>query len=372
MVSTQQFLVQSDEINDIDRDGEEYNLIGSTEHVEARMDDLRSDGLAYLNVDVAVSGSEFRASGSPVLQTALLRVLERVTDPFANKTLRKIWAEKGDTLKGLGGGSDYVAFQDMAGISSIDMSFLGNPYPYHSCYDNFDWMDKFGDPGFLYHKTMAQVWALLILELADRELLTFDFEVYANAVREYVDNLEAYAREQGAQKKDLDLTVLHEAAEAFMKNAIEFHEWDKAWEDAIGGGGFESNVMAIKRISHNTRKANFETHLLDIDGGVSTHLPINQSPNLTQCIGSYPDENNSSTSSLLLRLGVAMTKPSYPAYGTLSTQRTSPSPRSRPRRLRAFCLTQAVSSTTNTNKLYIFGNLRIGRLGQRCSGGKVG
>ena len=262
------------EANDIDRDGEEYNLIGSTEHVEARMENLRRNGFAYINVDVAVLGSEFKASGSPVLQTALLRVLERVADPFSNKTLRKIWAEKGDVLKGLGAGSDYVAFQDMAGTSSLDMSFLGNPYPYHSCYDNFDWMDKFGDPGFQYHKTMAQVWALLILELADRELLTFDFEVYAHAVRGYVDNLEAYARDNGAKKKDLDLKVLHEAAEVFLKNAIEFHSWDKAWEEAIGQGGFESSVMAIKRLSHNTRKANFETHLLDVDGGVSTLLDL--------------------------------------------------------------------------------------------------
>lgn len=285
------------------------------------MDDLRRDGFAYLNVDVAVSGSEFKASGSPVLQTALLRVLERVADPFANKTLRKIWAEKGETLKGLGAGSDYVAFQDMAGTSSLDMSFLGNPYPYHSCYDNFDWMDKFGDPGFQYHKTMAQVWALLILELADRELLAFDFEVYANAVRGYVDNVETYAREQGAEKKDLDLTILHAAAEVFAKNAIEFHGWDKTWEEAIGAGGFESNVMMIKRISHNTRKANFETHLLDIEGGVSVHLFIDQSPNLTQYIRSYLDENNSNTSSSLLKLGVAMTKPSSPAYGTLSMRR---------------------------------------------------
>ena len=255
--------------NDNNRDGEEYNLIGSTEHVEARMDDIRRNGFAYLNVDVAVTGSEFQASASPVLQTALLRTLQHVADPFSNKTLRHIWAEKGSTLGGLGAGSDYVAFQDMAGTSSIDMTFTGNSYPYHSCYDNFDWMDKFGDPGFQYHKTMAQIWALLIIELADRELLTFDFEVYAKAVKRYVDDLEAYARSSGAKAEGLDLTALHHAADEFLSNAIQFHEWDKAWEDAVGSGGFESNVMAIKRISHNTRKANFETNLLDINGGVS-------------------------------------------------------------------------------------------------------
>lgn len=109
-------------------DGEEYNLIGSTEHVEARMDNLRRNGIAYLNVDVAVTGNDFVASASPVLQTALLRVLERVVDPISNKTLRAVWAEKGSTVTGLGAGSDYVAFQDMAGTSSLDMGFTGAPY----------------------------------------------------------------------------------------------------------------------------------------------------------------------------------------------------------------------------------------------------
>lgn len=250
-------------------DGEEYNLIGSTEHVEARTNNLRANGVAYLNVDVAVTGSDFVASASPVLQTALLRVLERVVDPISNKTLRAVWAEKGSTVTGLGAGSDYVAFQDMAGTSSLDMSFTGAPYPYHSCYDNFDWMDKFGDPGFQYHKTLAQVWALLILELSDRELLTFDFEVYANAVKGYVDDLEAHAKKNGADKNNFDLTALHGASDEFIRNAMQFHAWDKAWEEEIGQGGFESNVYAIKRISHNTRKMNFETNLLDINGGVS-------------------------------------------------------------------------------------------------------
>lgn len=255
--------------NIVHRDGEEYNLIGSTEHVEARMDELRRNGLAYLNVDVAVTGSDFKAAASPILQTALLRVLERVADPVNNKTLRAVWAEKGSALKGLGAGSDYVAFQDMAGTSSLDMGFSGPGFPYHSCYDNFYWMDAFGDPGFQYHRTIAQVWALLILEVADRELLPFDLEVYASAVKGYVDSLEGYAKAKGAEMQDFDLTVLYQAADEFKTNAKEFHAWDKAWEEAIGQGGFESNVMAIKRMSHNSRMGNFETNLLDIGGGVS-------------------------------------------------------------------------------------------------------
>ena len=248
------------------RDGEEYNLIGSTEHVEARLETLRQDGFAYLNVDVGAVGSNFKASASPLLNTALLHVLERVPDPAGNGSLRSVFAEKGSKIGGLGAGSDFVAFQDMAGTSSLDMTFSGPGYPYHSCYDNFEWMESFGDPGFEHHKAMAQIWALLILDLSDRELLPFDFEAYANAVADYVHDLELYIAGKG---KALDMDPLNSAVNIFIENAREFHEWDQAWSNAVfgQGGGFESNTMAIKRISHNTRMANFETNLLDIEGG---------------------------------------------------------------------------------------------------------
>jgi len=256
-------------------DGEEYNLIGSTEHVEARIDELRRNGYAYLNVDVAVTGNDFEAAGCPIYERALLRVLGRVTDPFKQQTLRSIWEERATKMQGLGAGSDYVAFQDMAGISSLDFGFQGPSYPYHSCYDNFEWMTKFGDPGFEYHELMAQIWALLILEMADTPVLPFDMEAYAAAVKGYVVDLEKYIAAESTsldENSNLDLKPLHDAADTFVDNAAEFHNWDQTWSESVeDGGGFESNVMAIKRMSHNTRMANFETHLLDlaVGGGVS-------------------------------------------------------------------------------------------------------
>ena len=252
--------------NDDSRDGEEYNIIGSTEHVEARIDDLRRDAFAYLNIDVAVVGSGFSASSSPVLNTALLHVLERVNDPIKNKNLRDIAAENGLKIGGLDAGSDHAPFQMLAGCSSLDMTFQGPPFPSHSCYDNFEWMDKFGDPGFQYHKLIAQVLALLIIDLADREILPFDFEAYAEAVHGYVDELESYTN----SKHLLDFSPLKTAAQEMTANAKKFHEWSQAWSNIVYGtnNGFETNPLAVERIDHNTRMANFETDLLDINGGL--------------------------------------------------------------------------------------------------------
>lgn len=252
-------------------DGEEYNLIGSTEHVENRLDELRLDGFAYINVDVAVSGSDFWAAASPLYERALLRVLDRTSDPLTNRTLRDLWDAKNAGLEGLGAGSDYVAFQDIAGTSSIDFGFRGDNFPYHSCYDNYEWMTKFGDPTFDYHTVMGQVWALLIFDIADKPILPFDMEDYAKYVEKYVSDLEGYVRgrEQAADVPNgLDLKPLHDQAAKFKTEAHAFHDWGRAWTELVfSSGGFENNVMAIKRMSHNNRMANFETHLLDLEDG---------------------------------------------------------------------------------------------------------
>ena len=261
-------------------DGEEYNLIGSTEHVEANMEKLRTDAFAYLNVDVAVGGQNFAAAGSPVFKKALLRVLDRTSDTNQNATLRELWDRRGGKLDGLGAGSDYVAFQDMAGTSSLDFGFGGPPFPYHSAYDNFEWMINVGDPGLQYHKILAQVWALLILEFSDRLILPFDISAYSSSLTEWAIDLENWAKTKGANQAGQapwNTDPLREAVMQFAKDARRFEEFELQWDSMVLGGRFENANLAFHRKSHNTRMANFETHLLDLEdgGGVSCFLSFN-------------------------------------------------------------------------------------------------
>ena len=251
-------------------DGSEYNLIGSTEHVENRLFDLRRDGVGYLNVDAAFSGRNFRAAASPAFEAVLLRVLERIAAPGQNQTLRHTWATQGRRLDNLGVASDCVAFQDLAGMSSIDIGFSGDHFPDGSCYDNFDWMMNFGDPDFEYHGALARIWTLLILEMADSPLIPFDFLAYSREVGRYIEDLEDYASKNVPQDHTLKFESLHYAKDTLTLGSKEFSEWNKLWENYVYGEGlFESNVLAIKRHSHNIRAANFESNLLDVDGGVS-------------------------------------------------------------------------------------------------------
>ncbi|KAL2028469.1 hypothetical protein VTO58DRAFT_109499 [Aureobasidium pullulans] len=255
-------------------DAEEYNLVGSTEFVEDNMDYLRKNGVGYLNVDVGVSGPDFRVAGSPVYKKALMHVLDRVSDPYKNVTLRQLWDEKNQQIEGLGAGSDYVAFQDMAGTSSLDFGFEGpeNGYPYHSCYETFEWMTKFGDPEFQYHKTLAQVWALLILEIADRPIIPYDLNDYATFLSPTIDELEKDATtiasklKTDIKKTPFSVQPLRDAVATFTEKAKEFHEFDEMWASKVlaGSGGFETNAYALRRIEHNSRVIEFETDLLDL------------------------------------------------------------------------------------------------------------
>lgn len=268
-------------------DAEEYNLIGSTEFVENRLESLRQDGYVYINIDTPIVGDEFHASGSPVFQKILYRVIDRVYDPKQNTTLRELWDNRNAQIEGLGAGSDYVAFQDIAGVSSLDLFFdgPGGPYhPYHSNYDNFDWMDAVGDPGFIYHGMMGELIGLLLLELADRPVLPFDMAAYANALYKWVNELVDWSENKGANQDGqmpLDMNVLKEAVLELIDGVASFQDWEHIWQNSVlAANGWEPIRLGSKRCDYNDHMSQFETGLLDISqgGGVSLLIMAPSSP----------------------------------------------------------------------------------------------
>lgn len=54
---------------------------------------------------------------------------------------------------------------------------------YHSMYDDFTWMENFGDPMFQRHVAMASVLGLVALRLADEEVLPFNYVSYASELK---------------------------------------------------------------------------------------------------------------------------------------------------------------------------------------------
>lgn len=266
-------------------DAEEYNLVGSTEFVENHLDQLRDSAYAYINLDTAIGGTQLHAAGSPALEKALLRALDRVVDPNANTTLRQLWKPPGGRMKSLGAGSDYVAFQDIAGTSSLDLEFRGERFPMHSSYDNFGLVEGVLDPGFVYHTLMGQVVGLLLLDLADRAVLPFGMVAYADALKEWVRDLDGWVKGQAGANKDeaskVSLKELDDAVDLVKSNAVEFEAWELEWDRLVlASGGWEANGLGKRRMQYNDKMAAFETALLDLElgGGVSTHPSISSRP----------------------------------------------------------------------------------------------
>lgn len=175
-------------------DGEEYGLVGSTEWVEEYIPWLSGANVAYINIDVGARGKHFKASAAPLLDNLIYEVTSQVQSPnqtVKGQTVADVW---GGHISTMGSGSDFTAFQDFAGVPSLDVGFESSPsdpvYHYHSNYDSFYWMKNYGDPGFLYHRTMAQVLSLLAARLADTLTIPFSAEDYAHALKTYVKKVE--------------------------------------------------------------------------------------------------------------------------------------------------------------------------------------
>jgi N-acetylated-alpha-linked acidic dipeptidase len=187
-------------------DGEEVGLTGSTEWGEQFADELRSKAVAYINVDSSTSGPNFHGQAVASLAPMLVETSRTLQDP-AGKTLYEAWkesstrerreAKQSEEVTGsnladtrIGSGSDHTVFLNFVGMPVLGLQFDGPYGVYHSAYDDFFWMNHFGDPGYRYHTLMSQLWGVLALRLANADLLPFDFASYANNIRQFVNELE--------------------------------------------------------------------------------------------------------------------------------------------------------------------------------------
>jgi N-acetylated-alpha-linked acidic dipeptidase len=230
-------------------DGEEVGLTGSTEWGEQFADELRTKAVAYINVDEATSGPNFHGQAVASLAPMLAETTQSLQDP-SGKSLYEAWKatvarekEEGkqsgqmndsgvvdDNLADtrIGSGSDHTVFLNFIGMPVIGLQFDGDYGVYHSAYDDFYWMNHFGDPGYRYHTLMSQLWGVTALRLANADLLPFDFASYAKNIRQFVDELakanakvmwaqpsSAVQSSEARQPGPLDLNSVRDAIDQF-------------------------------------------------------------------------------------------------------------------------------------------------------------
>src|ERR1017187_3323390 len=91
----------------------------------------------------------------------------------------------------IGSGSDFTVFLNHLCRPTVELQFDGPYGVYHSAYDDFFWMNHFGDPGYRYHTLMTQYWGALALRLAGAEILPFDFAAYGRDIAAFASVLAA-------------------------------------------------------------------------------------------------------------------------------------------------------------------------------------
>ena len=249
-------------------DGEEYGLVGSTEWVEDYLPWLNATAVAYLNVDVGTRGPEFEAAAAPLLNKALIETTKLVQSPnqtIVNQSVYDVWLSHQPSsmppkyrdgsipkIRTMGSGSDFTAFQDYAGIPSVDIGFSANDksavYHYHSNYDSFYWMDTYGDPGWHYHVTIAKVWGLFAAKLAEEPIIDFGAEDYALGLDLYLDKVQ-----EKAYNLDMDIS-LEELRGAIKKFAKASSELDSL--AALLSSELSRNDIPLFRRASLMRKAN--------------------------------------------------------------------------------------------------------------------
>ncbi len=196
-------------------DGEEPGLLGSVEWVETHIDELKKRAIAYINSDTNSRGF-LDAGGTQDLQHFISDVARDIQDPetkmtaFERAHLYSIANAKDDderkdlrgrndlVLEALGDGSDFTAFQDFAGISTLSVEYGGeyDGTQYHSIYDDFYWYTHFVDTDFTYGRALAQTIGSAMMRLADADLMPVDYAPQAEAIKKYEEELEKILKQK--------------------------------------------------------------------------------------------------------------------------------------------------------------------------------
>ncbi len=256
-------------------DGEEVGLTGSTEWGEQFADELRSKAVAYINVDSSTSGPNFHGQAVASLAPMLVETSRTLRDP-SGKTLYEAWKESSTRERSeakraveatdlnvtdsnladtrIGSGSDHTVFLNFVGMPVLGLQFDGPYGVYHSAYDDFFWMNHFGDPGYRYHTLMSQLWGVLALRLANADLLPFDFASYANNIRQFVSELA-----KGKDLSQLDLKPVLDAIDDFEAAGKRL---DESASRALASGTIDAKLAAT--INHGAMQV--ERNWLNPDG----------------------------------------------------------------------------------------------------------
>ncbi|NXL05603.1 FOLH1 carboxypeptidase, partial [Mesembrinibis cayennensis] len=227
-------------------DAEEFGLLGSTEWAEENAKVLQARGVAYINADSSIEGNyTLRVDCTPLMYRLVYSLTKEIPSPdegFEGKSLYESWYKKNPSreykevprINKLGSGNDFEVFFQRLGIASGRARYSKNwnvekysSYPvYHSVYETYEIVERFYDPTFKNHLTVAQVRGGLVFELANSVVLPFDCRDYASAVSNYAHIIYNLSRnhEEELATYNVSFDALFSAVKNFTEVAASFHE----------------------------------------------------------------------------------------------------------------------------------------------------
>ncbi|NXE52846.1 FOLH1 carboxypeptidase, partial [Casuarius casuarius] len=227
-------------------DAEEFGLLGSTEWAEENAKILQARGVAYINADSSIEGNyTLRVDCTPLMYRLVYNLTKEIPSPdegFEGKSLYESWYKKNPSreykevprINKLGSGNDFEVFFQRLGIASGRARYSKNwnvekysSYPvYHSVYETYEIVERFYDPTFKNHLTVAQVRGGLVFELANSVVLPFDCRDYAAAVSNYASIIYNLSKnyEEELSTYSVSFDALFSAVKSFTEVTAHFHE----------------------------------------------------------------------------------------------------------------------------------------------------
>lgn len=164
---------------------EELGIIGSTEWVESRREDLSDNAVAYFNLDMASMGPDFGSAAAPSLRAVIADVAREVPQPRAPKgtSVFDAWTARApDPLDperprfgDLGGGSDHVGFWCHLAVASASLGGGGSPgTSYHTAYDTLAWYRRVVGEDYEPALMVTRMTLGAVRRLADDPLVPMD------------------------------------------------------------------------------------------------------------------------------------------------------------------------------------------------------
>jgi N-acetylated-alpha-linked acidic dipeptidase len=251
-------------------DGEEPSLLGSTEWVEEHLPDMRSKGVFYLNTDGNGRGV-LDAAGSHAMERFVTEVAGEVMDPESNVTvlqrqrMARVLAGNADArtqrdlrIDALGSGSDFTPFLQHAGVPTLNIGFGGADGGgiYHSIYDTFTWYTRFSDTSFVYGRALAQVAGMMVMRVANADLLPAEFGNLSATAQRYLGEVTTL-RETTAKEIDELNRRLAEGAYTIMNDPRDPRRAPKAQSPAphLNFAAIQNATDSLTRVAERYEKA---------------------------------------------------------------------------------------------------------------------